>query len=98
MTYLISYDIECNKKRKKVSDRLIQYGLTRIQYSVFMGFATVIVMKKLKVELSQFFEKETNDQLLILPINKSDLKKRYNFGKDIENIKLVTGECHTLIV
>lgn len=37
MKYLISYDIEDNKKRKKISDFLIEYSFIRIQKSVFIG-------------------------------------------------------------
>jgi CRISPR-associated protein Cas2 len=34
LLYLITYDISCNKRRKKVSDLLEGYG-QRVQYSVF---------------------------------------------------------------
>jgi CRISPR-associated endonuclease Cas2 len=34
LLYLITYDIPCDKRRKKVSDLLEGYG-TRVQYSVF---------------------------------------------------------------
>lgn len=34
LLYLITYDIPCNKRRKKVSDLLEGYG-QRVQYSVF---------------------------------------------------------------
>lgn len=35
--YLIFYDIEENRLRKKVADKLLYYGYTRMQYSVFGG-------------------------------------------------------------
>jgi CRISPR-associated protein Cas2 len=34
LLYLVTYDIPCNKRRKKVSDLLEGYG-RRVQYSVF---------------------------------------------------------------
>lgn len=34
LLYIVSYDIPCNKRRKKVSDLLEGYG-KRVQYSVF---------------------------------------------------------------
>ena len=38
--YLVSYDIECNKKRTKLFKILEGYGLFSIQKSVFWGFLT----------------------------------------------------------
>jgi CRISPR-associated protein Cas2 len=34
LIYLVTYDIACNKRRKKISDLLEGYG-QRVQYSVF---------------------------------------------------------------
>lgn len=34
LLYIVSYDVSCNKRRKKVSDLLEGYG-KRVQYSVF---------------------------------------------------------------
>lgn len=37
MAVLIFYDIEDNRKRERIAKMLLKAGLTRIQYSVFLG-------------------------------------------------------------
>lgn len=49
--YLISYDIHCHKRRKKVSDLLEGYG-KRVQYSVFECVLTTRKYHELKRRLS----------------------------------------------
>ena len=36
--YLISYDIEKDSLRTQIGNKIIEYGLTRIQYSVYLGY------------------------------------------------------------
>ena len=40
MNYLVIYDISENSKRTKLADKLKDYGLIRIQKSVFIGELT----------------------------------------------------------
>ncbi|GEM_PF-480160 len=34
---LVMYDVECDRVRSKVADACLDYGLQRLQYSVFIG-------------------------------------------------------------
>lgn len=67
---LISYDIEDDRLRLKISKRLHFYGLHRIQYSVFMGTLASKDVPKLKTDLMAFSQQKTwapQDTILILP-------------------------------
>lgn len=50
LLYLITYDIPCNKRRKKVSDLLEGYG-QRVQYSVFECVLSVQKYRELQERL-----------------------------------------------
>lgn len=58
MNYLITYDIENDKKRKKLSDLLEAYG-KRVNYSVFEVQLTQAKLKKLK---NKIIEEELFDK------------------------------------
>ena len=57
MKYLIAYDIENNKRRKKVSDELEAYGY-RVNFSVFECELNKTKMKKLVEKLEELIDKK----------------------------------------
>ncbi|MDK2063487.1 CRISPR-associated endonuclease Cas2 [Aliarcobacter butzleri] len=57
MKYLITYDIENNKGRKKVSDELEAYGY-RVNFSVFECELNKTKMKKLIQKLEELIDKK----------------------------------------
>ena len=57
MKYLITYDIENDKKRKKISDELEAYGY-RVNYSVFECELNQTKLKKLKDILDELVDKK----------------------------------------
>ena len=59
MKYLITYDIENNKRRKKVSDELEAYGY-RVNFSVFECELNQTKFKKLKTKLEELVNKKTD--------------------------------------
>ena len=63
--YVISYDITCPKRWKKVYKRLNGYG-RRLQYSIFRCRLTKIEVEKLRWELEKDLSKD--DRLLILNV------------------------------
>lgn len=71
LLYLVTYDIPCNKRRKKVSDLLEGYG-ARVQYSVF---ECVLEPKKFD-ELLERLQKRINleqDNVRCYPISSHTL-------------------------
>ena len=50
--YLISYDLSCDKLRKKCSDLCLNAGLKRVQLSVFCGALSYAKKGRLSKELT----------------------------------------------
>lgn len=57
MKYLITYDIENNKRRKKVSDELEAYGY-RVNFSVFECELNKTKMKNLVKKFEELIDKK----------------------------------------
>lgn len=57
MKYLITYDIENNKRRKKVSDELEAYGY-RVNFSVFECELNKTKMKNIVKKLEELIDKK----------------------------------------
>jgi CRISPR-associated protein Cas2 len=73
LLYLITYDISCNKRRKKVSDLLEGYG-QRVQLSVFECVLTVEKYHELRQRLIQRL-KETEDSVRFYPLSRHTLNQ-----------------------
>ena len=75
--YIVCYDIEDNKKRKKITDLLLDLGLRRIQKSVFWGFLSAAEISGIYNEAHTLLAKA--DRLLITPVNTRS-KNNYYIG------------------
>lgn len=98
MPHLICYDISCSKKRQKVSNKLLEYGLERIQYSVFLGNLRprkLIALKKILNDLHHDVL-PTTDSIIILEISLTKIKKMTTFGELEVDIDDLMGLNHTL--
>ena len=73
--YLICYDIQDNKIRKKVSTLLLDLGLRDIQKSVYWGFLSGAETKAILREAKRLVQ--DMDKLLITPIKMQNREKRY---------------------
>jgi CRISPR-associated protein Cas2 len=73
MFVVISYDIEDDKKRYKVSQILENYG-TRVQYSVFECIINEQQLKEIKEKTKNIIDKE-KDSIRIYIICENCLKK-----------------------
>ena len=95
MLHLVIYDISSHKSRKKVADQLLDLGLTRAQYSVFIGTANA---KRID-EITLFAEQNlaANDRLHIIPISREELAQSRRIDPGIDE-ELVTGEALTRVV
>ncbi len=95
MLQLVIYDISSDKVRKKVSDRLLDLGLIRSQYSVFIGMAN----RNRIDELSLFAEQNLSakDRLYIIPITREGLSQSKQIGPGIDE-ELVTDEVLTKVI
>ena len=100
MPYLICYDIKDNKWRKKVSDKLIAYGLERVQYSVFIGPVDKTFFASLDSWLNQTIPLLTgpNDSVLILKLETPQIKKMRILGKSLLDVEMLAGTKNTLFL
>ncbi len=97
MNYLVCYDITDNKLRKKIADKLIFYGLARVQLSVFIGYVTDLHFEKMRTVIEEKMKEKTEkDSIVFLRINAENLKKMIIFGKLLDNTSYVTENGHTI--
>lgn len=82
MKYLISYDIENDKKRKKISDELEAFGY-RVNYSVFECELNQSKLKKLKEKLEDLVD-EKYDSLRFYHICENCIPKSFELCKKKE--------------
>lgn len=99
--HLISYDIQEDALRVKIAKALIQYGLLRVQYSVFMGDIGDTALGKLKKALQGFASGNlwsSNDSIMILPLHQYSEDYVQFIGNSPDRWQEITGEMHTLIL
>jgi len=95
MLDIVIYDISSDRTRKKISDRLLDIGLTRAQYSVFLG----TIDKNRADELTLFAEEQLakTDRLYIIPVQRDDLATARIVGQGFDE-QLVTDEILTKVI
>jgi CRISPR-associated protein Cas2 len=72
---LLVYDIPDDRKRAKIADTCLDYGLDRIQYSAFLGWLLPYQQEELFMKLKKILgKKEGNIQMFIL--SPEDWRKR----------------------
>lgn len=100
MTHLICYDIENDRLRKKIADKLLEEGLERIQYSVFIGPVSQIRKKALVQWLQERLQdmESPQDRMLILKVNPDHLSKMIILGEISVDIALMIGKKNTLFL
>lgn len=73
LLYVVTYDIPCDKRRKKVSDLLEGYG-QRVQYSVFECILTTNKYQELRRRLRKQVKKN-EDSVRFYPLSSHTLAK-----------------------
>lgn len=80
MHCFLIYDIEDDNRRKKIADACLDYGLDRIQYSVFYGD----ISRNLQQELFQLVRRilgKKEGRLLLIPVSQNEWRKRLRYEK-----------------
>lgn len=99
--HLISYDIQDDGLRVKIAKILIQYGLHRIQYSVFMGELRDAALVKIEQSLNGFASGSlwsSDDSVMILPLHQYSEDHVQFIGESPDKWQEITGNIHTLIL
>jgi CRISPR-associated protein Cas2 len=76
------YDIENDKSRTKIAKYLEQTGLTRLQYSLFIGKMNFVKWQKTKQKIEKIFNQyaSPNDKLYIQNIDENNFEKMEIMG------------------
>ncbi|MBD2667225.1 CRISPR-associated protein Cas2 [Richelia sinica FACHB-800] len=83
--YVISYDIPCDKRRKKVADLLEGYG-QRVQYSVFECQLSTEKYQNLRRQLRKKLKLE-EDNVRFYPLSRHTLSQVETWGVGIPVIE-----------
>lgn len=90
------YDISNTSKRTKVAKLALQYGLYRVQKSVFLGSIDQNSLDEVVLRSEKLIDEET-DSLYVFPMCKADFKSVILKGQAFDK-KLVTDEVKALFV
>lgn len=98
--YLVCYDIESDKWRKKLSDRLISHGLERIQYSVFAGPLSESLYEALQSWIKMHEDKllSAGNSIIFLKLLPNQLEKMCILGEVDFDLEMLSGKTNTLIL
>jgi len=72
---LLVYDIVEDRPRAKIADACLDYGLDRVQYSVFIGHLSRNQQEELMLLIEELLTDCTGNAQLF-PINETDWQKR----------------------
>ncbi|MEM2141670.1 MAG: CRISPR-associated endonuclease Cas2 [Candidatus Thorarchaeota archaeon] len=89
MRWIVVYDITDDSLRERVSERLKDYGLERIQYSTFQGELLRHVLSSLRTDLQKLVnEGDETDSVIIFPLCDPCFRGRIVIGaeKEMEGI------------
>ncbi len=75
---LVIYDISNDRIRLKVSETCLDYGLDRLQYSVFTGLLKPVHMRELSKRLKKLTKEDGH--ILVLPVSADDWQRRVSIG------------------
>jgi len=99
MPTLICYDIQSNALRAALSQKILHYGLERINLSVYLGTLKESDLAKLEALLNQIMKDRAgpDDSLIILPVTNNSVWQMQVLGRNDFDVEDLSGERHTLI-
>lgn len=72
---LLVYDIPDDRKRTKIADACLDYGLDRVQFSAFLGWLLPTQQEELFLKLKKILGKKQGN-IQMFPLCAEDWKKR----------------------
>ena len=100
MIYLACYDISSDRTRTKVAGKLLEYGLERIQFSVFIGNIKPRLLIELKNKVQPLIDgtKNPQDSLLFIPLSPQHLERHLAIGDQQLDVDYISGNRLVLII
>ncbi|QKR00762.1 CRISPR-associated endonuclease Cas2 [Metallosphaera tengchongensis] len=84
MLYLVFYDITSDGLREKVADFLKRKGLSRVQFSVFLGNLNSSRVRDVESGLRMYYRERKEGErfnVLIVPVTEVQFKQRVVIGE-----------------
>jgi len=81
MRCLLLYDIPNDRIRSKIADACLDYGLDRVQYSVFTGNLSRNLQEELFLKVTDLLGKE-DGHIMLLPVCQKDWETRRVQGEE----------------
>lgn len=99
-SYLICYDIQDNYLRTKIGNKIKEYGLDRINKSVFLGTIHERSLKELETWLQQTMQDKNadDDSLIVLPLTPALIQELRVYGRNDLDKDELSGQKNTLIL
>ena len=100
MPHLICYDITSDTLRAKMGRKILEFGLDRINKSVYLGSITESSLTQLEALLSGLLQQkgEPHDSLIIIPVTAQQVQEMRVYGENGLDKDELTGDKSTLIV
>jgi len=100
MPVLICYDISQNTLRAKMGKKIIEFGLDRINKSVYLGSIAERSLTLLENELSQWLTTKgsPNDSLIVLEVGPQQVEAMRVYGRNDLDKEELSGRKTTLIL
>ena len=102
MIYLVCYDLENNRLRAALAAKLQDWGLERIQKSVFVGTLTEAHQARLTEWLEQAARKnrDRDETFSVLMVNLApgQVERSKHYGHSGPDWPYILGQVHTLIL
>lgn len=95
MIYLLAYDIENDRLRTKLADRLLELGLDRIQYSVFMGKAPEALLLESLEALNE--KLKPTDRVYLFRLHRQQVADLQSWGQPPEVDELLNAPLAVLL-
>ncbi|MCK6694017.1 MAG: CRISPR-associated endonuclease Cas2 [Thermoanaerobaculia bacterium] len=100
MPTLICYDIESNALRTRLGQKILEFGLERINLSVYLGTLKSADLAKLEKLLHDLMKAKAgpDDSLIILAVTAAQVAQMQVLGRNDLDLDDLTGDRHTLIL
>jgi CRISPR-associated endonuclease Cas2 len=98
--HLICYDISADGLRAAAGKKILEYGLDRINKSVYLGTLGESSLKALETQLADMLKTkgDPQDSLIILPVAAAQIHQMRVLGRnDLDKAEL-TGDKSTLLL
>jgi CRISPR-associated protein Cas2 len=92
----VMYDIKDDRARTKISKACEKAGLTRVQFSVFLGSLEKSGADSLQLQIEELINPD-KDSVYIFPMSRDELKQTQLLGQAFDK-KLITDEITQLFI